>query len=108
MISTPTGRILVYMTNYSELYDYDEYKTYIKAKANCFPKKGWRKHLEEGSKHKAIFLNLLRQLVSKEEADNFMTGLYETLKRKLFPFSNNNRAKHSNCQFEERNHYMQH
>jgi len=73
------------LEEYCDLYDNEDYKSYIKNKLNQFQKRPWKKLLEEGIKLKIVFSTILKQIVPAEDAEVFNNYFYETLKRPNVP-----------------------
>ena len=68
----------------SDIYTDEEYKNCIKQKNFALPKRSWKKLLEEGSMHRRTFGAILRQITTKENADNFLDYFDQILKRTNF------------------------
>lgn len=62
------------------MYQFDDYKMYIKNKLFALPKKLWKKHLIEGKQQKSQFVVLLNRITSKERAEQFANDIYQILK----------------------------
>lgn len=74
------------LTNSSDIYDSEDYKTYIRQKLLYVKESSWRQILEEGEMCRRSLNVVLAQLAGKEEAESFMEYLFETLKRLFLSF----------------------
>jgi hypothetical protein len=69
----------------SDIYDSEDYKTYIRQKLLYVRENSWRQILEEGEMCRRSLNVVLAQLAGKEEAESFMEYLFETLKQPNLP-----------------------
>lgn len=75
------------MEVYSDIYTDEEYKNCIKQKNFALPKRSWKKLLEEGSMHRKTFGAILREITTKENADNFLDYFDQILKQPPLPLA---------------------
>ncbi len=96
----------------SDIYDSEDYKTYIRQKLLYVKENSWRQILEEGEMCRRSLNVVLAQLAGKEEAESFMEYLSETLKRLFLSFGslNNiqNRTQFTSFKIKKRDRKLQH
>lgn len=73
---------------YSEIYDSEDYKSYVQTKVYNLQKNSWKSLLEEGEICRKNFVLALGQVAPNEDAQNFVEYFYETLKQPNLPMAN--------------------
>jgi len=72
---------------YSNIYDSEDYKSYILQKLLYLKENSWRQILEEGEMCRRSMNVVLAQLAGKEDAESFMEYFDETLKQPNLPLT---------------------
>lgn len=90
---------------FSETYECDEYKSYIRNKIQYLQRNAWKQLLEEGEAHKKAMAMVLTNIAAAEDVESFMNDFCQTLKGLFFNSmskENRDRTQFTNGKFEER------